>query len=539
MKEIIYIQAGPLANYTGQHFWNTQEAYFTYDEEESASKEEPLTDHDVSFREGLSPSASAKGEPTYCPRLLAFDWKGNFGTLRADLYGDAGEDKTVTSLWNGDVVEFRQDPIPRSQYHKELENESMDHVDNDVNSSTHVEGKRQENGSSDIRFWADYSRVYYHPRSLHKLPEPAEWQDTAGDWNYGQDLFTQYDQDNALIDDSLRHFMEECDALQGIHVMNDTSCFGSFTDSMLTMLKDDHPKLSCIVVPFLSGEVKMDALESDAAMRVVINDALYLRNLRSYSTLSVPIQSPSTWANVGAWMSDLTADVSKLYHTSAVLSSHIESVTLPLRMKGGAIDLRDFCNSVAYPTNVPFAHLSGILPLSNPIAESMFDERMHDFSRTTTHETSAVYARRDTTRGFSRADRQLYDAWQEKSGIPFALYDITHAPALPLPTSFPPIINPSLRIPPATPDKKARATTYSTRCLSSLYATSVTSRLFSSYASFVEDCVKRKKQFKEILGMEVDEIKELASELWMMHDAYHGEDEIEDEEFQDVSDEED
>lgn len=49
MREILYIQAGPWANYTGTHLWNTQECYFTYDE-----TEEPLTDNDVSFREGVS-----------------------------------------------------------------------------------------------------------------------------------------------------------------------------------------------------------------------------------------------------------------------------------------------------------------------------------------------------------------------------------------------------------------------------------------------------------------------------------------------------
>lgn len=51
MKEIIYIQAGQLANYTGTHFWNTQEAYFTYSEHEQSE-----IDHDVSFREGSARS---------------------------------------------------------------------------------------------------------------------------------------------------------------------------------------------------------------------------------------------------------------------------------------------------------------------------------------------------------------------------------------------------------------------------------------------------------------------------------------------------
>lgn len=47
MKELIYIQAGQFANFIGTHFWNTQEAYFTYGDDEQSE-----VDHDVSFREG-------------------------------------------------------------------------------------------------------------------------------------------------------------------------------------------------------------------------------------------------------------------------------------------------------------------------------------------------------------------------------------------------------------------------------------------------------------------------------------------------------
>jgi hypothetical protein len=50
MKEIIYVQAGNTSNHIGTHFWNTQQSYFTYSEDK-----EVLVDHDVSFREGVSP----------------------------------------------------------------------------------------------------------------------------------------------------------------------------------------------------------------------------------------------------------------------------------------------------------------------------------------------------------------------------------------------------------------------------------------------------------------------------------------------------
>lgn len=53
MKEIIYIQAGNTSNHVGTHFWNAQQSYFTYKE-----SEEVLVEHDVSFREGVSPRVS-------------------------------------------------------------------------------------------------------------------------------------------------------------------------------------------------------------------------------------------------------------------------------------------------------------------------------------------------------------------------------------------------------------------------------------------------------------------------------------------------
>jgi len=50
MKEIVYIQAGNISNHIGTHFWNAQQSYFTY-----GGDKEVFFDHDVSFREGVSP----------------------------------------------------------------------------------------------------------------------------------------------------------------------------------------------------------------------------------------------------------------------------------------------------------------------------------------------------------------------------------------------------------------------------------------------------------------------------------------------------
>jgi Misato Segment II tubulin-like domain len=57
MKEILYIQAGSLANYVGTHFWNTQENYFTYGSD-ADGEDYSLVSNDVSFREGIAYNVS-------------------------------------------------------------------------------------------------------------------------------------------------------------------------------------------------------------------------------------------------------------------------------------------------------------------------------------------------------------------------------------------------------------------------------------------------------------------------------------------------
>ena len=66
MKEILYIQAGTLPNYVGTHFWNTQESYFQYDGDADANgTDEPEINHDISFREGLSPKVGLQSESSF------------------------------------------------------------------------------------------------------------------------------------------------------------------------------------------------------------------------------------------------------------------------------------------------------------------------------------------------------------------------------------------------------------------------------------------------------------------------------------------
>lgn len=72
MKEIIYIQAGSLANYTGTHFWNTQESYFTYGSEEDESADDPIVSNEISFRDGYKVRWSLNNMSEILMKLVHF-----------------------------------------------------------------------------------------------------------------------------------------------------------------------------------------------------------------------------------------------------------------------------------------------------------------------------------------------------------------------------------------------------------------------------------------------------------------------------------
>lgn len=85
----------------------------------------------------------------------------------------------------GDVVEYHQDNIPKSQYHTDLENESFE---------KETDEEKPTIKDSCVRYWSDYSRAYYHPRSIHKLSDNADWESLDGNWTAGKETFTRYNQ---------------------------------------------------------------------------------------------------------------------------------------------------------------------------------------------------------------------------------------------------------------------------------------------------------------------------------------------------------
>ncbi|OAX33636.1 tubulin nucleotide-binding domain-like protein [Rhizopogon vinicolor AM-OR11-026] len=484
MREIIYIQAGSFANYTGTHFWNTQESYFTYDGED-----EPIVNHDLSFEEGRSP----QNQPTLCPRLLAFDHKSHFGTLAKTNEADIATNASLDTTWRGAVSRETQDPIPQSEYHARLE-------------SNMEEGDDLEHQDPNIRYWSDYSRVYLDQKSIQAIPDALE--STEAEWSIGQGLFRRYDEETELMDGAFRLLVENCDNFQGLQMMHDTATFGGFSHAFMTSFRDEFLKASVLNFSFLSGadpnHAGIDNVSGCSSL--LVNDALCLQSLYQLSDITFPILHPSRWSTLESTLSQgLAYDRNNLYHTSAVVSSLVETATLPLRLKYSQDDITTIADHLNWRKSSRFGQLGGIVSLPVSATTPMFTNLHCNLS---TGDDHTVFARRNVTRGLLHQDLTAFDAWCDMSSLREPLVSSIHGPAYPVPTSFPSIFR-------YTRPRSLRMT-------SSLLTAPSTSIQLTGYARFVEQTARTRRSDGALMsmGLESDDVKELVTALWEIVDGY-------------------
>lgn len=91
---------------------------------------------------------------------------------------------------NGETVEYRSEPIARSDYHTKLDL----HGDGAMHGGNTNDTEETQVEESKVRYWSDYSRVVFHPRSIQRLPDLPDWEDTEGDWASGLETFRKYDE---------------------------------------------------------------------------------------------------------------------------------------------------------------------------------------------------------------------------------------------------------------------------------------------------------------------------------------------------------
>ncbi|EKM75095.1 hypothetical protein AGABI1DRAFT_64922, partial [Agaricus bisporus var. burnettii JB137-S8] len=272
MREILYLQLGDYSNHVGTHFWNMQDEYRSLD-----MNEQDDVDTTISFTERYN----LDGSYTLYPRVIIFDQRENFGTLaQSNALGATSEIQPSPGLWHNQIT--------KSTYHMQMEEE-------DPSDPPHMAGATNV---QNIRYWSDYSHVYYLPRSIQRVPNVLHWENPGEDWKQSQNQFHRYNEDNDLMDTSIRLFLEESDNIQGIQLTNDVSNFGGFSAALLTKMTDEFMKTPVLAFPILSTNMtdyKDDVLCQKRSTRQILNEAFHLRCLKEMASLSLPFRSPQLW----------------------------------------------------------------------------------------------------------------------------------------------------------------------------------------------------------------------------------------------------
>ncbi|KPM46211.1 Protein DML1 [Neonectria ditissima] len=344
MREIITLQLGQLSNYTATHFWNAQESYFTYGAEEQSP-----VDHNVHWRAGVG----ADGSETFLPRTVIYDLKGGFGSLRKinALY-EAESEATPGALWSGPSVVHKQKPLEANAYQQ-----SLDAGSNPSPLTT-----------STVRYWSDFSRVYFHPRSLVQLYD-FELNSTTMPFErfgMGTELFSMLDREHELVDRDWRPFAEECDQMQGIQVFTSIDdAWGGFASSYIESLRDEYPK-TCIWVWGLQSPM-LDITRQKRQLRLA-NTAQSIEQLCTQASTLVPLALPETDLPTG-----ISVDSRSPWHTSAAMATAIETATLPSRLLQGndaqPVSLDYLAESLNPAGNQPLASIQMSLAAATDVSD--------------------------------------------------------------------------------------------------------------------------------------------------------------------------
>jgi Tubulin domain len=110
-----------------------------------------------------------------------------------------------------------------------------------------------------VRYWSDFNRVYYHPRSIVQLND-YELNSTLmpfDSWHTGEELFENLDKEQDLLDRDIRPLAEECDQLRALQIFTASDdAWGGFASKYVEGLSDEYRRVG-VWVWALEGRKKM------------------------------------------------------------------------------------------------------------------------------------------------------------------------------------------------------------------------------------------------------------------------------------------
>ncbi|CDR39938.1 CYFA0S04e00716g1_1 [Cyberlindnera fabianii] len=307
MHETINFSLSQRANHLSTHFYNAQESYLSYTKPASETPNDP----NVFFK----PTRS-NGTVSYTPRALLWDMNGGFGSLGQFEYFPQSTDGDDAV---GNVI--KRERVPKSKYQTALD-----------------EGQPLPKlNKEDTRYWSDYSRVIFEPKSYNVLQkwefDPVKY--PKGRLAMGQEReFVGYDlgveewkndyTGVEFLEDKYRVALEECDLVNGLNVVSEIdSAWGGFSSELLSELRDDYnPKTSIFTWGLYDGR-NMQSLSIKEKISRIRTFLELQKNSSLFFPLGIPKNTPVGFDPTCLWQ--VTGLQNMIFESVQVLGSQREN----------------------------------------------------------------------------------------------------------------------------------------------------------------------------------------------------------------------
>eukprot|EP01102_Stenamoeba_stenopodia_P005721 TRINITY_DN16457_c0_g1_i1.p1 TRINITY_DN16457_c0_g1~~TRINITY_DN16457_c0_g1_i1.p1 ORF type:complete len:522 (-),score=91.82 TRINITY_DN16457_c0_g1_i1:26-1591(-) len=328
--EIVTVQIGRSSNFVGTHLWNIQTS-LGEDHCVNGSEGEgaPFQHSEIDFEPLLRVHEDHGGSTKRLPRLLSYDLKG----CCESLVKPSPTLEVASYSWRGGVEQHSSAPVERNLFLQSLEKQRTD--------KTSLE-RQDYRLDETVSYWSDFKQTEYGSRSIYQL---KSYQDAFS--LSSSESFEIFKNSNETDDirDHIRHEFELSDSLQGIQMLVDAETgFGLFACEYIQLLRDEFVSSNHPIVVYGIGELdaalrhrrkSASSLQQDKINNALIDKALTIGRMLETCSMYIPI-TPTTeqlqqYTIEGKLPRRFKAD--SLYHSSALVASALDGITLPFRLK--------------------------------------------------------------------------------------------------------------------------------------------------------------------------------------------------------------
>lgn len=239
--------------------------------------------------------------------------------------------------------------------------------DDSEKQSEDVFGPKLYNLDKSVNVWSDFLHLHLHPKTVTIVNQYNHKDEHMPFDVYGAGHLLMKEDESLKqeVEDKLHFWTEECDHLQGFHILMDTyNGFGGMAASVLQDLEDDFANKGLISFGLSPPIFETDSHQEH--LQRLLCTVLSFDKISEHSSLFVPLNLNSTpWDKQSRVVEfpHLIYDASLHYHSSAILATSLDTMTMPYRKQNLPVSIRTITDGLSVlnrkigvlQTSLPFA----------------------------------------------------------------------------------------------------------------------------------------------------------------------------------------